>query len=725
MLRRLTTVHLTALRHASSVAKSGAAAAGRSPIANEHRLSAEEKSNIVYRRISKSERDERMDITKALTPIKDYLTQHEPFRTSRWFSSDGSHEQAEVAHENPSPFAYEPHTVFLLESRHLVRYGIGRVDHFEHVVGVCRTAEFEDVIRKYNSADAPGEALQAMDNAQWPWQPQQKLKSVKWLNSNQELQEAQVDSSIPNSSPQVTVSSHGTASAPSDDSWTRPGDAIKASDKDFERQSVQTDAVKHRVSEENLDAIVVELKSRGRKVPFEVELEDGSVAHPSGFVPPTAADKFNDTAMVGSNSPPPPDGKPRRTTAIEDTHSEAVPGIAQWEAIKAREMEEAVLMPDLTESILASGVSADVIPRNAKIPIEIHGVHDGAEAQPIQHPSGFIPPTPKMARGEHDARTTAVEGEAVLSEEAKQLRSRYLATLVEEPFWRPLLAITVSTRPLALSLARLSRGLARDQPFHTSISEEDRKSKVSYPNRLRGLRLDRMQSLTIRLAQILNGAGTDKPISWNKRAVGVAVGDWYPSAGETQEAFKRYSKDIAGPQSEVDKESVLIYGIDEWGKPTDHEVEAKFPWPSMALKFDPPQDVWDAFTERARLRHLLDQDAGNADSQLKVYIPVSGGANQTDGSNLDVPFVAVYGNEPLPSDFDSSKYHLADQPRSILNNRMEALAEKYGKELAQLHAVKGSGVTYTFGRLNEIANERSEDDEERELDLEPENPPKK
>ncbi|EEB87721.1 hypothetical protein MPER_14833, partial [Moniliophthora perniciosa FA553] len=150
------------------------------------------------------------------------------------------------------------------------------------------------------------------------------------------------------------------------------------------------------------------MPSREGKVPFEVELNDGTVEHPSGFVPPTAADKFGDRSSVGSNAPPGASYRTKRSSVIEETHSEAVPGIEQWKAIKQREIEEGTLMPHLTEGILQGGVSAAMKQRDEKIPTEVYGVNEGGEVQPMQHPSGFIPPTPKMARGEHEARTATV-----------------------------------------------------------------------------------------------------------------------------------------------------------------------------------------------------------------------------------------------------------------------------------------------------------------------------
>ncbi|KAF9267265.1 hypothetical protein L218DRAFT_727086 [Marasmius fiardii PR-910] len=736
MLRGSTTLHLTTIRHASSTANNSPIPPQSSTV--KHRAKVE----ILRRRISKAETDKRRDITLALTPVKDSgllytrgFTRPPRYRFGSRFA--GSAHKKKI-YEEPSAYAYEPHTVFLLESRYHVRYGIRRVDHYEHVVGVCRTPDFEQVIKMYNSPAVPREAHQALDNARWPWQPQKKIHSVRWWNDAQELQGAQVDSSIPNSSPRVTISAHGNAQ----DAWTRPGDSVKASEKDVERQGVQTNSVQHRVSEENLDDIVVELKSRHHKVPFEVEMEDGSVSHPSGFLPPTAADKFRDPAAVGSNASLLPSTKPKRTTAIEDTHSEPVPVIGQWESIKARETEQAFLMPSLTAGILSGGVSADIETRNKKIPTEIDGVHDGREAQPTQHPSGFIPPTPGMARGEHEASTTAVLGSASLSEDAKSIRAQYFPFIQEEPFWRPLLAITVSTRPLANTLARLSRSLTRGLPFHASVVMEDRKSKTSLPLRLRGLRLERMQSLAVGLAQTLagarggliglrfspadkgrgvNGEGFEKPIPWEKRVIGVGVGQWYPLSEEIIGAFEECGKTVPRPHLEEKLEPFLTYEMDEWGKPVDPKLEETFPWPKMALAVDSLQlqKARDVLRQAAVMTSLLDNDQDdNGMSQLRIVMPKLEAVEKdwSAAADLDVPITILSGGDPLPEDFDESKHFVltGNRTRAIVKDRIDRLYGEYGDLILQWKVVRGRGVAYP---AEAGESEESEDDENLEMDL--------
>lgn len=60
-------------------------------------------------------------------------------------------------------------------------------------------------------------------------------------------------------------------------------------------RAVQTAAVAHRVLESNFEKVDATTLPSLHKVPFEVHELDGTVKHPSGFVPPTPAHKFKYT----------------------------------------------------------------------------------------------------------------------------------------------------------------------------------------------------------------------------------------------------------------------------------------------------------------------------------------------------------------------------------------------------------------------------------------------
>ncbi|KAF9002659.1 hypothetical protein BDZ89DRAFT_1146364 [Hymenopellis radicata] len=57
------------------------------------------------------------------------------------------------------PYAFPIHTnrttVFLLESRYNIAFGIGRTESVDHVVGLCRAADFAAVVKRFDSWRAP------------------------------------------------------------------------------------------------------------------------------------------------------------------------------------------------------------------------------------------------------------------------------------------------------------------------------------------------------------------------------------------------------------------------------------------------------------------------------------------------------------------------------------------------------------------------------------------
>jgi hypothetical protein len=114
------------------------------------------------------------------------FTRPRDLRAANWFPG-GPYLQKQKVYESPHESAYEAHTVFLLETRHRVRHGIGRVDSKDHVVGVCRAVDFVKIVQKYNSKRCPAEARESLDNACWPWLPKsgKVLKPTRWWGSDE------------------------------------------------------------------------------------------------------------------------------------------------------------------------------------------------------------------------------------------------------------------------------------------------------------------------------------------------------------------------------------------------------------------------------------------------------------------------------------------------------------------------------------------------------------
>ncbi|EED77268.1 predicted protein [Postia placenta Mad-698-R] len=780
------------------------------------------------RRAAKAERDERMDITTAMTPVKEVgvgsaytfsrrrshdvssgFTRPTDLRLSNWWQ--GGAWRDKKRYEIPPAAAYEPHTVFLLESRYPVKHGIGRIDSIDHFVGVCREGDLPAVLARLNSPRAPGEARQAMDNARWPWAPQKKIRPVRWWEHGETP--ASVEEMLAKEDEEVAQRMYPQQQHSSSAAAPRPAHGLQASPARPElvatellsklgpstqqrmfhfsfRASAAADAHSppegpgsfkarmdipgstwarpHKPSQDADDNVVpsyyrkeeegglmaelsagilsegVAAKTRAREEKIPVEVRDpktGTVRHPSGFEPPTpethfhpaaaktptedhpmlatvkqlwderpanldapevpgpnlrveqeftermvqqGADADADAARVlvnharteqgpsgtfdalsGSGSttqaqrtniPTSSWDTPKRAARWQQHPEDVVPTYyierkRQRNSIAERKEEEGGLMSELNAGILGEGLAADMKHREEKIPVEVKDPETGT----VRHPSGFEPPTPEThfhpaaaktatedhpmmstvkvpwtevlhlkkrrrrpwvpaaagavamphdaldflalsrapepivdeAQNEHedeDEDANAIGAYEHADSEVQAVRRQYLPTLGAEPFWRPLLTATFSTRPLAMSFARLSRGLARGTPFYTTVSNEDRKCHSSFPTRLRNLRMKRMQELTFDLARLLrgdrggligvrfdpsqrgrgyDGEGFDDLLPAEKRNVKIGVGEWYQLSAEVKERF------VEGAREADLADSVEVFGLTEHGARTD------------------------------------------------------------------------------------------------------------------------------------------------------------
>ncbi|KAG2148815.1 hypothetical protein DEU56DRAFT_909130 [Suillus clintonianus] len=681
-------------------------------------VSPEEQARAVQRRIEKAERDERMDITMALTPVKTYMggfTRPRDLRALYW-SKNGPYDEQKRSYETPSAAAYVPHTVYLLEARYLTKHGVGRADSIEHVVGVCRECDFPDILARYNSAGSPG--IETMDNARWPWVARARAKRVKWWNPGEDPKELargftedsqhEAEDGAAFSSeneefgvaakgalilPKVTTTGqqvrafHSSArhpypsesyneehivpnfyvkhkkdrkrqaeklmKSPVTPSTTSPsatdaaGPEVEAAEEAAHDPTRQIKAVKRRKHEESAlmehlsdsilgDDLVASTRRLVTKIPVESYDKDGNLVHPSGFVVPGKGHSSTSDAA----------------RAKERSRDEDEERAAQTASVAERVLESDF---DHVHSAMAS-----TRPRSHKVPFEIREP-DGT----VKHPSGFVPPTPanefkysdsaslerglagaisrQRARDAGNTSSTIVKGrrlhttavvrasevalptclsqpvpatevDSQVSPEPSEsepdlvrtTRAKYLPTLAQKPFFRPLLTLTVSTRPLANSLVRLSRALPRGLPFYASIEPEDRKFSDSFSSRMRNLRLNRMQDLAVAMAQELSGArggfvgirfspqergrgvdgeGLEKALDWDKRVIGVGIGNWFPRAQELKEGFKMDSEEkITTPYTSegtrLDSGPFKVYGLDAWGKRICDETGKELAYPS-------------------------------------------------------------------------------------------------------------------------------------------------
>jgi hypothetical protein len=168
--------------------------------------------------------------------------------------------------------------------------------------------------------------------------------------------------------------------------------------------------------------------------------------------------------------------------------------------------------------------NADEDPKQVRL--EALGVTEDWEKTP--EPLRELFPNPNQYRNNGTKIVETTPTKTIHPHEAKtigEIRKLYEPTLADAPFWRPLISVTVATRPLALTLVRLCRALPRGLPFYASINSDDRKTYVSFPARMRLLRLQRIRQLTIELARRLEGyQGGFIGIRFNRDDRGRAIG---------------------------------------------------------------------------------------------------------------------------------------------------------------------------------------------------------
>ncbi|KAH7919671.1 hypothetical protein BV22DRAFT_1074942 [Leucogyrophana mollusca] len=326
-------------------------------------------------------------------------------------------------------------------------------------------------------------------------------------------------------------------------------------------RAAQTAAVAEAVLESDLDHLTMaSTRPRSHKVPFEIREPDGTVKHPSGFVPPTPANefKYSDSASLERDLSAAVGRQRARETDGRNATRKGGRGLHTTAVVRATE-------------VYPPFPSLHTLP---------------------PHVPGPEFPFEEMVETVQETRATSSPQSSAGTPEPATIRSQYLSTLAGTPFFRPLLTLTVSTRPLGMSLVRLSHSLPRGLPFYASVPAEDRKDSASFSSRMRNLRLDRMHSLSVTLAQALSGArggllgirfnqdergrgiegeGLEQALAWKRRVIGVGVGNWYSRAAEVKEAFKTDGEEkVAGVYTSVteakDKGPFDVYGLDEWGK---------------------------------------------------------------------------------------------------------------------------------------------------------------
>ncbi|KAG8832648.1 hypothetical protein FRC17_000915, partial [Serendipita sp. 399] len=428
-------------------------------------------------------------------------------------------------YENPVKVAYTPYTVFIIQSRHLVKHGPGRVNSHEYLIGFCPAPQFKRYLSVLNSGYAGDTALAAMDNACWPWLTKGvTLKKTKWWEAGEDPKEIIKESVI----------------------GTEVADPTAANGI-FE--SLQTSAVDDKPEE-------------------EYDSDDDDLAY--------------DIALV--------EGAKQELKAKAKALKKAGASTASVLAVRA--------LPFVPEQVLAS-LKGHIQKRKPLTDQQFEYVSDKPKLRDYSKYISHLPAPsykkfiPKLSDPNLED-PAFIEG--ALAGTIYQLRKHYIPTLEKERFWIPLVAVTLPTRPLARVVSRLVKALPRGLPYYASMPVEDRKCKLSYPSRILNLRLIRMKSLTVQVAERLagffggfpgirfdpnlpgrgvNGILLQAPLTEEQRRITVLLSNSYPRVEEEISLYNSESrvKFAVGAMDELGNalDPSLDIAQDEEG---DLEVEA-------------------------------------------------------------------------------------------------------------------------------------------------------
>ncbi|KAF9242835.1 hypothetical protein BU15DRAFT_60129 [Melanogaster broomeanus] len=382
-----------------------------------------------------------------------------------------------------------------------------------------------------------------------------------------------------------------------------------------EDRAAQTAAVAERVLESDLDlvhAAMASTRPRSHKVPFEVREPDGTVKHPSGFVPPTPANEFrySDSASLDRDL----SGAIGRQRAREASASDATRKLGRslhtTSVVKASETYPP--FPSLStppplhvESPPTATPSTDTSPTSSASSDSKHAyaiVEKLERSRPV-----LTAPTRAEARAKGIQLTRAQMRAMDPLPDPTTIRAQYMPLLASQPFFRPLVTLTFSTRPLAETVARLSKALPTGLSYVAAVDPEERKYGPSFATRIRNMRLRRLQWLGLEVARLLagtrggmlgvrfspeergrgvDGEGFGELLEHDKRVIGVGVGNWFARAAEVKEAYKEDGVEMVRKMYGVGKgegEPFKVYGLDDWGKRIDDETGEEIPYEQPKL----------------------------------------------------------------------------------------------------------------------------------------------
>jgi hypothetical protein len=500
------------------------------------------------------------------------FTRPRDLRSSNWWPG-GRYRNLKKVYEKPLAAAYSPYTVFLLESRYPIRFGHGRVTSHEHIVGVCREEDFTAVVAKYNSQHAGVDAMKLMDAARWPWLTTKATHVKTKQNDEENVDDADIRKEV--------ASETSTSGQP-----TKQGLYVIHAKTGHVAVGPSLPEIWERELAIAQGRLVIPEKNKKGKTYAERKAEKvANLASGEIAAEPEAGSETNPEQQAEEMVSEQTMGDHVRTImppTLEPMHTgQGSGGPSSSSASGSSHAADTGPSRQLHTSAIARAeeVSTDIL----------SGRLIFAEVTDV---------TPSASRKVNaDSSPTKEEKDQARIE---QIRSQYLPTLATTPFWRPLLTVTLATRPMALTHVRLSRAHERGLPFYASINNDDRKCAASFSSRMTSMRIDRMTSLTVQFAQLLDGwrggfigirfspdaqgRGIDgedleRGTPFDKRIIKYGVGDWYYRSDEVLEGVRKdlYTEPYTitlGPNGE---DSLETFKLDAWGNAHDGQGNA-IPW---------------------------------------------------------------------------------------------------------------------------------------------------
>lgn len=220
------------------------------------------------------------------------------------------------------------------------------------------------------------------------------------------------------------------------------------------------------------------------------------------------------------------------------------------------------------------------------------------------------------------------------------VRDKYLPILESQPFFRPLVTVTLPTRPLAVALGHFFKSLAFGWTYHAFLAKHDtiepklaakmkqyltcldvehQSEKEKLNIQTRNLRLARVVEMTHRLAEFVVAARggqstlelllrtSDRTIHREQLRPGepaadivvdVGVGSWYSDHDRLANEFKDATDRVLQRFPSVMKKTqgeypcpIAIRNLDEFGRQYDLETGALVPWPPPLIRKRPETHI--------------------------------------------------------------------------------------------------------------------------------------